>query len=40
MEDLWRAKSLVLYTNYVEFFHEWDQVRLMPLLERMEESKS
>ena len=36
MEDLWRAKSLVLSTTYFEFFEGWDEARLMPFLSRVE----
>jgi len=36
VEDLWRAKSTLLYLNYYEYFEEWDQIRLMPFIQTYE----
>jgi hypothetical protein len=36
IQDLWRAKSLVLYANYYEFFDAWDSQRFFPFIEQLE----
>lgn len=39
LQDVWRAKSLLLYHNYYEFFVQWDAERLMPSIQRFEAAK-